>query len=929
VTPGGVLTAGSPRFVGRRAELEAVSRSLDFARAGSSRIVVVEGEPGIGKTALLRHSLDGASGFVVLAASGDESETNLDFGVASQLISRSRTEQGGSSNGSRASNGSHTDAPPASPFVVGAELLTTLGELQDDGPVAIVIDDAQWIDASSAGALLFALRRLFADRVCALIATRPLRPSEGQSSWARLLNDAERVQRLVLSGLDTRDVVHLADAEGHPALTLAAAARLRDHTHGHPLYLKTLLRELPDDVVAADHGALPAPHSFSATVLARLTAIGTRAQDLVAAAAVAGPRCTLSLAGEAAGVVDPVGALDEALAAELLALAPGRVPTEIAFVHPLVRAAVYDDLSLTRRRELHLAWAGLTSGAAALAHRIAASPGADDELAGELVATGRHEVAHGALSAGIDHLLLASRVAAGRAAREQALLEAIDYLGIAGDVPRAQRLREAVAACQDSPRRSFALATLNASAGHLPEAIDALVAVTQRPDFALHPELFGPVTSSLAIICAYAGRGAEAVQWAGRALSEPGADVTVEVTATQARALGLSISGRAAEAVAVLDSVSPSRIAPEPFEAEMLATRGSLKLWRDDLRGAVDDLSAVIGWARAGSAPRSLPNAYGALAEAEYRLGRWEEAQAHADVAVSLARDSDQVWELPFVHAVAAFLHAGRGDAALADEHVAAARHAAALAPLPLSVYYAAIARTAAAAAGADWTAVLDELESLSEHVPKGVAALVAARIGPLRCEALVESERIDEAGALLTGLEAELASSASDVTAVDLARLRGMLEQARGSHADARRAFEAGHAVAPGAGSTLAQAKLELAYGHFLRRSGRRTPALARLQVARGLFERLRARPLIARCDIELAACGARLASPHAAIDDYGLTEREQTVAGLVAAGKSNREVGEELYLSTKAIEYHLGNIFTKVGVRSRHQLASRLART
>ena len=233
-----------------------------------------------------------------------------------------------------------------------------LGALQDEGPVALVVDDAHWIDASSAGALLFALRRLYADRVCALLATRPVRAGEDQSSWSRLLNDAERVQRLVLGGLDRHEVVLLAGAEGHPALTLAAAGRLRDHTAGHPLYLKALLRELPEDALAADPGALPAPHSFSATVLARLTAIDTAAQDLVAAVAVAGPRCAPSLAGEVAGVDDPLDALDGALAAELLTVVPGRVPTEITFVHPLVRAAVYDDLSLVRRRELHLAVRG-------------------------------------------------------------------------------------------------------------------------------------------------------------------------------------------------------------------------------------------------------------------------------------------------------------------------------------------------------------------------------------------------------------------------------------------------------------------------------------------------------------------------------------------------------------------------------------------
>ena len=240
----------------------------------------------------------------------------------------------------------------------------------------------------------------------------------------------------------------------------------------------------------------------------------------------------------------------------------------------------------------------------------------------------------------------------------------------------------------------------------------------------------------------------------------------------------------------------------------MLATRGSVKLWRDDLLGAVDDLSAVIGWARAGSAPRSLPNAYGSLAEAEYRLGVWDDAQAHVDVAVSLAHDSDQVWELPLVHAVAAFLHAGRGDTALADQHVAAAASAAELAPLPLSVYHAAMARATTLASRGEWTGVADELGPLRERVPAGVAELVATRIGPLQCEALVELERSDEAAALLDRLGRERGSDAGEVTGVELWRLLGRLEQLRGNQAEARRAFEAGQDVAARAGSPLAQAR-------------------------------------------------------------------------------------------------------------------------
>jgi len=114
------------------------------------------------------------------------------------------------------------------------------------------------------------------------------------------------------------------------------------------------------------------------------------------------------------------------------------------------------------------------------------------------------------------------------------------------------------------------------------------------------------------------------------------------------------------------------------------------------------------------------------------------------------------------------------------------------------------------------------------------------------------------------------------------------------------------------------------LSHGMFLRRARRRAAAAERLGAARERFERLGAQPWLERCDAELAACGVRTAV--AADATSGLTAREQAVAALVVAGRSNREVGAELYLSTKAIEYHLGNIFTKLGVRSRHQLAARL---
>ncbi len=868
----------------------------------------MEGEPGIGKSAFVRHFLKNAQDVVVLEASADESETSLEYGVLSQLVSP---------------NDGRAPAPTGNAFTVGAELLVTLDSLQDRAPVVLVIDDAHWMDASSAGALLFALRRLYADRVLALLATRPGGLDRLGSSWGRLLADPERADVVRLGGLSAEEVGLLASSLGYTAMPRGASERLTAHTGGHPLYVKALLAELPGGALTADSGQLPAPHSFAATVLARVSKLGPNTQELLTAVAVGGLHCPLALAGAVAGLRDPAAALEEAVSSGLLTLMPDEVPEEVTFPHPLVRAAIHDDVSPRRRRELHGAWARVTAGPVSLAHRVAASNGADDALAGELVSVAESEFAGGALPAGVDHLLEASRLAGSVALREGALLRAVEILGAAGDVPRAHSLRDAVLSCSDGPRRAFALATLTASAGRLAEAEAALVEVTERSDFSSEPNLRGLVFCSLGIVCAYAGRGEQATAWAQRALEHQADDVTVKVTAQQALAQGLALCGRSAEGIGVLHALSPSRIAPEPFEAELMATRGNLKLWDGDLRGAVEDLLAVVRWSRAGTPLRSLPNAYGSLAEAEYWLGRWDDGLTHAEVAVSLAQESDQVWELPFVHKVASFFHAGRGAFKLAAEHVSAARRAVELAALPVSVYHVAVAAANLASAQGDWSGALGALSELRESALQAVALDLAGRAWQaVAVEALLRTGQLDAAGNLLDELDAALERRADGVLAVEALRLRGGLEGARERPAKARAAFLRARKLAAASSAPLVGARLELDFGSFMRRTGSRKLAVGALRAAHEAFESLAARPWLERCQAELAACGVH-AGGGGEESELELTAREQVIARLVAAGKSNREVAAELYLSTKAIEYHLANIFTKLGIRSRHQLA------
>ena len=912
-------------FVGRDAELAVLSGAMEAARSGTPKIVWIEGEPGIGKTAFMRRfvsAAEAAEEAVVIEASGDESETTLDYGVVLQLVARGAPGSSWDTVQKRIDQRS-----PVSPFSVGADLLGMLGSLQDSAPVLMAIDDAHWVDQSSAGALLFALRRLHGDRVLVLIGSRPEGIEYLGPSWSRLIADPDRAERIRLFGLTGQEVSQLSDHLGMGPLTSSASERLREHTAGHPLYVRALLGELAPERLRAGEGELPAPHSFSATVLTRLSAISLDAQNLVAAAAVAGPRCALEFAAAVAGGGDPLAALEEAVAADLLAVVQRRIPEEIAFAHPLVRAAVYEDLSLTRKHDLHLACAALSAGQDALAHRVAACYGADAELAAELQRMAEAEIAAGRLTAGVEQLLSASRIAGSTDAQETALHRAVECLVMAGELPRANSLRDEVLACRDTPRRSYILGLLLASIGQLAQAREAFLEVIARADYQLYPELEGPVTASLAVGSALLSRGDEAVEWARRALQMEEIPPTAKTAATQGLALGLLMSGHGEEGIAELASLSPSRIEPAPYEAELLTARGNMKVWWGDLAGAAADLAGVISWSRAGVPLRSLPNAYGGLAEIDYRVGRWDEGLAHAELAVSIGEDAERAWDLPYVHAVASYLNAGRGEWSAAEEHVAAARRAAETAPTLMCYFHAAAASAHLAWVQADWQAVLQGLGLLRDPLGgRGVVGLGLRIMRSMAAEALLFIGQLDQAAGVLDAQEVELVDKPVDQTRVDLWRLRGALEQARRRPEAARVAFERGKEVAPSVQAPITTALLDLAYGQFLRRNGSRRAAIAALRDAGDVFASLGARPFLQRCETELTACGVR-SRERSSESRYGLTAREDVVARLVATGKSNREVAGELYLSTKAIEYHLGNVFAKLNVRSRHELAGRLS--
>jgi hypothetical protein len=379
--------AGAASFVGRHAELALLRDRLAAVVRGEPAVVQVEGPPGIGKTALVDRFLADVAGTGptmrtarVLRVSGDETETLLAYGVVEQLA---RVAGPAGVALTVPDDPATPDAVPLDdPVTVGTRILRVLDALGRDGPVVLVVDDAHWVDRPSLRALIFALRRMVADQLLAVVVTRddavPLLPDS-----LRRLVTGHRGIVLRLAGLgedDLRELAALLGVDGAGPVTRAART-LREATGGSPLHARALLEEFPARRWTG-RDPLPAPRSFRVLVSERCRGAAPATLALVEAVAVLGSGAELSTAAQLSGVADPLGALDEAVKLDLLV--PGDLGDRwpVAFPHPLVRAAVLDGLGPARRAALHAAAAGLAEAdgdpAGMLRHRAG---GAEARLA--------------------------------------------------------------------------------------------------------------------------------------------------------------------------------------------------------------------------------------------------------------------------------------------------------------------------------------------------------------------------------------------------------------------------------------------------------------------------------------------------------------------------------------------------------------------
>jgi DNA-binding CsgD family transcriptional regulator len=895
-------------FVGRQSELRILGDRLAAAERGQPQVVYVEGEAGGGKSTLLSAFLGSLPDAAVLEVSGDEAETLLSYGIIDQLQPGTLTDPG-------------TD-----PMAAGARLLDLLDRRQADGRVVVLaIDDLQWADRPSSRAVLFALRRLRADKVLAVVSTRV--GGLADPGWARFLSGDARVTRIRLGGLSAADLTELARALGLGVLSRRGASRLAAHTEGNALYCRALLEEIGiAGLSAATDRGLPAPRDLSAVILARVASLPASAQSFLAAASVLGQHAPMPSIASVARLPDARAEVDAAVAAGLLT--EGASAPELTFAHPLYRAAIYADLSPTSRRELHARAAETVAGRARLAHRAAASLGPDEALAAELEAAALATVATGDLGAAAWALEQAAALSPAAQDRERRLLDAAVHLLNAADTTAAARV---LASCQGSSARRDAVTGLLGVFTGAPSAEARLLAAWQAHDPATEGEIGARAATSLTNWMVMSGRPEAALSWADRAVAGTVPGTALQALARTAQAYAFASAGRSPEGLAVLGFLPVSGNEVPIAETDAVIMRGMLKVYVDDLPGAIADLG--VGTARLGTGlPSSYPGPCLAhLSDAHFRRGDWDAALTHAQLATALAQDTDRPLDLARAHARAAQVLACRGQWPAAQAHVSAARAAADRLPLVYAVATAATAAAALAHARGDLAGVLRATE------PVRATGLVEAGGRPgifnwraLEADALTGLGRLDDAEARLDEFEAaipraRLGSAGLASAALALARARGNLAVATGDATAAEAAFTRAHEIEPDVPMPFEHARLSLDDGRRLAAAQDRPAAVAQLERAHRLFSDLGADPYLQACAAELAALQVSAATSSPA-ELLGLSRAELAVARLVATGLTNKEVARELFVSVKTVEYHLRNSYIKLDITSRRALAALL---
>lgn len=842
----------------------------------------------------------------VLRVRSEPIEEHVDFAVIDQLA--------------LAAQGAGVASPPfvdrraarPDPIVVGEQLLA-LGEARtaESRLLIIVLDDADWADAVSVQALAFAFRRLHDRRVALFVLRR--QPGPHLAALDRIVADGRGVIER-LTPLTVAEVAKLARARAGVTLNERAATRLHAHTDGNPLELIALLDELGAADLTSTVGPLPAPRSFATMVLARIARCSTPAEHIIAALAIAGGALDVTRLSQLVGT-DVTGPLSEAVEADLVTV-DTRVGHRVAeLAHPLIRSAILADLPPARRAELHRSAAAVAvDDDRAMIHLLRASLDPDAELAARATARAERLSDEGWSLLAIDMLFAAAPVFPPGPDRRDCLIRAAATLLLVGDLITATDVLQQLPAT-DEPLRAAEHTVRGEIALRGGDAATARSHLVDAWDASPPPATAVRIAGMLAGLAMNRADAEGARRWARAGLERAGSSGVPAGYAMSMLATSWAMQGDVTEAAAEMDTWR-ERLGASADRPDSLVARGLVDLWKGELASA----EKLLDRARSGNAAMlTRTTAEHALADLWYRLGDWDRAVGLAEQVAVHAGDAGEWVTSGLAHCVAAFVRTARGDTVAARAHIAAARRAHADSGLGALLLWIAVAEGRVATSEGDDEAVVMALEGLAAGVRFVGMAESMQPFGADLVDALVGLGRLDDAERELASLRVASAPCGAHVRVL-LARAAAGVAAARGDTTAARREFEAGLREPAGVAGSFARARLELAAGIFERRAGQRRLAASHLDHAVTGFDALGAAPFAARARDERSRCGLRPRRDG----NNDLTPAQAAVARLVAAGATNRETADELVISIKTVESHLAQIYLKLGIRSRTELAN-----
>jgi DNA-binding CsgD family transcriptional regulator len=901
-------------LLGREDERTTLDQLLDAVRRSESRVLVLRGEPGVGKSALLGHAIEQASDFRVVLASGVQSEMELPFAGLQQLCAPLMGHLGALPASQRAALSTAFGLSAGNPpdrFLVGLAALTLLAEAADERPLICAIDDAQWLDEATAQALAFVARRLLAEPIALLFARRDGAAEPG-------------LPELLIEGLRPADAGALLASATHGPMDVRVRDRIVAETRGNPLALLELPRALSPAELAGGFG-LPDATALRARIeegfQRRVTALPAESQLMLLVAA-ADPLGDPLLVGRAARRLElGAQATHPVIVSGLL-----DVGERVQFRHPLVRSAVYRGAPIADRLRAHLALADSTDPELdpdrRAWHRAHSVEGLDEAVAEELERSAGRAHARGGMAAAAAFLDKAATLTpdpAQRAARQVAAAQAkllagafdaalaLMVMAEAGPLDALHRaqvdlLRAQLAFAVDRGRDAPLL--LLEAAGRL-----------ERLDLALARETY--LDALYAAIFADRRAGAADVRSvARRALTVPADVATVPDLLLDSLAIAVT-EGHAAAAPRLRRALDAFCDAALPRQTWLRwvppAAQAALLLWDYRTWRAVTERRLQA--ARDDGALAQLPLAQ--VTQIGVLLFAGETAAAHA-----LLEEMETVAEAtatpaPSYGAVAIAAWGGR------ELEMAAVKRAAArgeglsetIAQWADAVLYNGLGRYEEALAAAELAA-----EDPPE-CPRTVISISGWGLIEL-VEAAARSGDLDRAAEAVERLAERTVAAGSDWGLGIEARSRALISEG----ATAERLFREAIERLGRSGATCFVARTHLLYGEWLRRERRRIDAREQLRTAHEQCVAMGFDAFAARAERELQATGAAAGAPVAAGPGV-LTPQEAQIARLASDGLSNPAIAARMFISPRTVQHHLHKVFAKLDIHSRNQLTDALS--